>query len=125
MLRYFLLPVAAVSLCACDLTSANTFTSPSGAVANSAKCSQSPDGCFKKASATCGGPYQVLDSESHFGGTFADLVPGPVTWYSMTYQCGHPPLHTMTQRNESKLNQMWRWNFSATLLCNAAVSTVI
>lgn len=88
MFRCFLLCAAAVSLSGCNLTSGNTFTAPSGATANSAKCSQSPDGCFQKASQTCAGPYQVLDSESHPGGAFADATPGPVTWYSMTYQCG-------------------------------------
>jgi hypothetical protein len=82
------LGVAAVSLSACDLTSGNTFASPSGAVINTAKCSHSSDSCFQKAAATCGGPYQVIDSESHPGGTFSDVVPGPVTWYGMTYQCG-------------------------------------
>jgi hypothetical protein len=88
MFRWLTLSIAAVSLSACDLTSGSTFTAPSGAVANTAKCSQSSTGCFKKAAATCGGPYLVLDSESHSGGVLADAVAGPVTWYSMTYQCG-------------------------------------
>jgi hypothetical protein len=89
MRRYLLLAVSAVSLSACDLTSGGSFTGPSGALANTAKCSQSPDGCFQKASLTCGGPYLVLDSESHAGGVFTDAVQGgPVTWYAMTYQCG-------------------------------------
>jgi|ERR1700730_7971906 len=88
MLRYFLLGAAAVSLAACDLTSGSSFTGPSGAVANTAKCSHSSDACFQKASQTCGGPYLVLDSESHAGGALADVMPGPVTWYGMTYQCG-------------------------------------
>jgi hypothetical protein len=80
--------VAAVSLSACDLTSGNSFASPSGAVVNRAKCSQSSDFCFKAAAATCGGPYQVIESESHPGGVLADQIPGPVTWFTMTYQCG-------------------------------------
>jgi len=87
MLRYLLLAVAGVSLSGC-LTSGDTFTAPSGATANAAKCSQSPDGCFKMATQTCGGPYLVLDSESHYGGILADEMAGPVTWYTMTYQCG-------------------------------------
>jgi hypothetical protein len=88
MSRYVLLPIAALCLAACNLTSRETFTAPSGATANSAKCSQSPNGCFKEASATCKGPYQVLDSESHAGGVLADAIAGPVTWYVITYQCG-------------------------------------
>jgi hypothetical protein len=88
VVRCAFLGAAAVSLAACDLTSGNSFASPSGAVVNRAKCSHSSDACFQAAGATCNGPYQVIESESHPGGTLADLMPGPVTWYSMTYQCG-------------------------------------
>jgi hypothetical protein len=88
MFRCLLLCVAACSLSGCDLTSGNSFASPSGATFNTAKCSHTSDACFQKAAATCGGPYQVIDSESHPGGTLADVIPGPVTWYGMTYQCG-------------------------------------
>jgi hypothetical protein len=88
MLRCLLLCVAAFSLSGCDLTSGNSYASPSGATFNTAKCSHTSDACFQKAAATCGGPYQVIDSESHPGGTLADVLPGPVTWYAMTYQCG-------------------------------------
>jgi hypothetical protein len=87
MLRFFLLGAACVGLTSC-ITSGDTFTAPSGATASTVKCNQSPNGCFKQASQTCGGPYQVLDSESHAGGALADAIPGPVTWYVMTYQCG-------------------------------------
>jgi hypothetical protein len=83
-----LLCVAAVGLSGCDLTSGNSFASPSGAMVNRAKCSHSSDSCFQAAAATCAGPYQVIESESHPGGTLADVLPGPVTWYTMTYQCG-------------------------------------
>jgi len=88
LIRCAVLGFAAVSLSACDLTSGNSFASPSGAVVNRAKCSQSSDSCFQKAAATCGGPYQVVDSESHAGRLLEDAMPGPVTWYTMTYQCG-------------------------------------
>lgn len=30
----------------------------------------------------------MLDSESHAGGLVADVLPGPVTWYGMTFACG-------------------------------------
>src|ERR1700733_14429297 len=88
MLRCLLLCVAAASLSGCDITSGNSFASPSGATFNTAKCSHTSDACFQKAAATCAGPYQVVDSESHSGGALADLTPGPVIWYGMTYQCG-------------------------------------
>ncbi|MCC8954110.1 hypothetical protein H8B02_11750 [Bradyrhizobium sp. Pear77] len=87
-LEIVILCVAAIGLGACDVTSGNSFVGPSGATVNTAKCSQSSDACFKKAAATCGGSYQVINSESHAGGAFADAVEGPITWYVMTYQCG-------------------------------------
>ena len=43
---------------------------------------------MKTANQTCKGSYQVLDSSSNAGGIVADILPGPVTWYRMSYQCG-------------------------------------
>jgi len=61
---------------------------PSGAIIHEAKCNMSPNACFKKAAMDCKGPYQVLGSSSNAGGVAADILPGPVTWYRMSYQCG-------------------------------------
>src|SRR5262249_6151232 len=67
--------------------SAQTIVGPSPI--HRAKCSQSPAGCYEQATRDCrGGPYQILDSESHAGGLLADILPGPVTWYTMSYVCG-------------------------------------
>jgi serine protease Do len=67
-------------------------TSPSGKPLqpiHRAKCSQSPAGCYEQATRDCrGGSYQILESESHPGGLLADILPGPVTWYTMSYVCG-------------------------------------
>ncbi len=62
--------------------------SPSGVTINYVKCSKKSGKCMNKAAAFCEGSYQVIDSESHSGGLVADLLPGPVTWYSMTFLCG-------------------------------------
>src|SRR5262249_13549150 len=35
-----------------------------------------------------GGSYQILYSDIHPGGLLADILPGPVTWYTMSYVCG-------------------------------------
>jgi hypothetical protein len=59
-------------------------------LAASTKCSVSPDQCFNEAAAMCGGSYAVVDSESHAGGLLGDSIPGPVTWYVLTYRCGPP-----------------------------------
>src|SRR5215471_3735409 len=71
--------------------SAQTIVGPSGKPIHRAKCSQSPMGCYEQATRDCrGGSYQILDSESHPGGLLLDILPGPVTWYTMTYVCGAP-----------------------------------
>jgi hypothetical protein len=71
-----------------SVASAGGFTGPSGQQMYRAKCSYSPDGCYNEAANTCRGKYQIVDSESHAGGLFADIMPGPVTYYSITYACG-------------------------------------
>ena len=63
-------------------------TSPSGFVVNYTKCARKASICMNRTAQYCNGPYQVIDSESHAGGAFADTIPGPVTWYSMVFLCG-------------------------------------
>ena len=81
--------VAAVLFSGC--CSAQTIVGPSGKPlqpAHQAKC-KSPTGCYEQATRDCrGGSYQIVDSESHAGGLIADILPGPVTWYGMSYTCG-------------------------------------
>src|SRR6516165_1481859 len=82
--------VAAVLFSGCGST--RTIVGPSGKPlqpTNRAKCSQSSTGCYEQATRDCrGGPYQILDSESQAGGLLADILPGPVAWYTMSYACG-------------------------------------
>lgn len=87
ILRILVLASALV-IAGCNTTSNTTFTGPSGAEIRKTKCSRSPDACYQEASKICQGPYQVVESESHAGGLAADLIPGPVTWYGMSYTCG-------------------------------------
>lgn len=78
-----------VSLVGCASSSINEFRGPDGSVVKSVKCTSDPQKCFTTASQSCSnGPYRVVSSESHAGGVFADLIPGPVTWYGMSYSCG-------------------------------------
>ena len=88
MVRYIVLSLALVTS-GCMETTNTSFNGPSGSAVHTAKCNASSTACLQKASQTCGGPYQVLDSESHAGGVITDVTgPGPSTWYSMTYRCG-------------------------------------
>ena len=89
MFRNFLLGIVAAALSGCMETAGPSFNGPSGTPMNTAKCSQSSVGCLQNAAQICGGPYLVLDSESHTGGFVTDETgPGAIPWYTMTYQCG-------------------------------------
>ncbi|RVH17037.1 hypothetical protein CN216_14455 [Sinorhizobium meliloti] len=83
----FVLLLASAALSGC-VSSGETIQGPSGQALQEAKCSGSPNACLKAAAKECSGPYQVVDSSSNAGGLVADIFPGPVTWYRMTYQCG-------------------------------------
>lgn len=82
--------LVAVALIAGGCTSSTNepVPGPSGQAVRQTKCNGSPDACLRAANKTCKGPYQVVDSSSNSGGLVADILPGPVTWYKMTYQCG-------------------------------------
>ena len=74
----------------CGTQSASEFRAPDGSTLKSVKCASDSSRCFATAAQSCpgGGTYRVVSSDSHAGGAIADIIPGPVTWYSMTYACG-------------------------------------
>lgn len=89
MKKLFAIAACAVSLAGCVSGQVKETKGPDGELIKVTKCNQSPSGCYEAASKSCdGSAYYVLASESHAGGLLADIVPGPVTWYSMTYRCG-------------------------------------
>ena len=63
---------------------------PSGTTVYTTKCSGSEAACYQEASANCrGGSYQILASHSNGGGILMEgWGYGPVTYYTMSYQCG-------------------------------------
>jgi hypothetical protein len=68
-----------------------------------AECSQSPTGCYEQATKDCrGSSYQILNSESHAGGLFADIIPGPITWHTMSYACGPSDGRLAASRSEER-----------------------
>lgn len=82
--------VAALALGACAGPQ-ESFVGPSGETVHEVKCSGGKGECFETAAATCGAEgYRALDSHSRSGGLLADALPGPVTWYYLTYACGAP-----------------------------------
>lgn len=53
------------------------------------RCKSNPDVCLQKAVKVCDeSEYKVVNSWSNAGGLFADLIPGPYTWYHMEIVCG-------------------------------------
>lgn len=88
MSRFFVVFACAAALSGCVSSSSEDIQGPSGATVHQAKCTGNSNGCLKTASQICKGPYQVLDSSSNAGGVIADIMPGPVTWYRMSFQCG-------------------------------------
>lgn len=78
-----------VVLSACQSTNTIQFTGPAGETIQTVKCQTSTTSCFQQAAAVCEGqPYSAIDSYSKAGGLLADIMPGPFTWYYMTFQCG-------------------------------------
>ena len=51
------------------------------------KCKTESELCIREAIRVCGTDYHVIDSESHAGGLISDAIAGPVTWYSMIFEC--------------------------------------
>ena len=88
ILRSFIVIFVGLIASGCVAPTQDTMIGPSGQQMSVAKCSQSPSGCYQQASQTCKGSYQVTDSYRKMGGLVADVLPGPVPWYYMTYQCG-------------------------------------
>ena len=81
---------ALISLAGCASTTVNELRAPDGSSMKNVKCNMDSQKCFVSASESCkdsGGIYRVVSSHSNAGGTLADIIPGPVTWYNMTYTC--------------------------------------
>lgn len=53
-----------------------------------ARCNINPDKCYEQATFNCQPKkYQVKSTKTNLGGLFADVLPGPFTWYTITYSC--------------------------------------
>lgn len=89
-MKVFAYPFLVFALVACASPSVTEFKAPDGKLIKTVKCTSESSKCFIAAAQSCGGDgtYRVISSESHAGGIAADLIPGPVTWYVMTYACG-------------------------------------
>ena len=86
-----LAPILLIVLVGCASPAVNELRAPDGTSMKNVKCNVDAQKCFVSASESCkaiGGTYRVVASRSNAGGMLADVLPGPVTWYNMTYVCG-------------------------------------
>jgi len=83
-----LLMIIATALAGCAGPSSEVFLAPDGSTLAQVDCVSEQSECFATAAETCGGTYRVVDSWSNAGGSLADWVPGPFTWYHMQIICG-------------------------------------
>ncbi|RLK07428.1 hypothetical protein [Ruegeria conchae] len=100
-------------------------SSPSGVTFNQVKCKTNSAKCMKKAGQHCKGSYQVIDSDSHAGGLLADIMPGPVTWYQLTFLCGKSDgrMPTFAFRGPDVVNPALLIPQSTRVRCNTVGST--
>lgn len=54
---------------------------------NSVKCNIDFNKCLGMIRSVCGANYKVHTRGSHMGGLLADILPGPVVWFTATYSC--------------------------------------
>lgn len=81
-------PTVFISACAVG-PQVKSYVGPTGETINTVRCTREPSSCFEKASETCNADsYRIINSYRNAGGTLADIVPGPVTWYTMDVVCG-------------------------------------
>lgn len=90
MKRFIILSALFVFLSGCNAgPQAKSYTGPTGEMQSTVRCTKETGPCFEKASEVCdGGSYRVLNSYRNAGGLWADVLPGPVTWYTMNIVCG-------------------------------------
>jgi hypothetical protein len=88
-IKYALIAASIIALNHTDVRAeTESAQGPDGRPIHETSCQSSSSDCYKEARATCRGNFQVLDSYSKSGGIFADAIPGPITWYHVTYACG-------------------------------------
>jgi hypothetical protein len=55
---------------------------------NSVKCNIDFKNCLETIRSVCGGKYHIHSRGTHMGGLLADILPGPIVWFTAAYSCG-------------------------------------
>lgn len=72
---------------ACAGASTQPIRGPDGQLMYRVTCHPDLAECYQEAGNRCEGGYHVLSQSMHWGGTVADLMPGPVAWYNVLVTC--------------------------------------
>ncbi len=81
-------PLLALLLCAgCAGASSKVIITPDGQKSVRATCHPDIMECYQKIGEVCQGPYDVVSTSSHMGGTVKDWIPGPVEWFNVVATC--------------------------------------
>jgi Cu/Zn superoxide dismutase len=87
-MRVFAVIVIALITLGCGpAPTAKPARTPSGSHGFHIKCKQPREDCLAKAAESCGGAFHLVSESSHAGGTAADYLPGPITWFDMLVEC--------------------------------------
>ena len=87
LMKKILLLLSLLLVVGCVSSSGSAFVSPEGESIYYTKCNVSEEGCLKDIAENCPSGYNTINTETHMGGILADLIPGPVRWWSITYSC--------------------------------------
>ena len=85
------LSIFCIFLTGCSMERTSQTLDASGNIIYEVKCNYSPNECLQTANKNCPSGFDTLYSDSHAGGTAADFIPGPVTWYDLKYSCSSSP----------------------------------
>jgi hypothetical protein len=80
-----------LALVACG-TGSERVTTASGAQGVKIKCKGDRANCLADAGDACPNGFHIVSEDSHSGGALADVLPGPVPWWTMIIQCGPAPV---------------------------------
>ena len=92
MKKVFLLLAIMVIANGCSgKVAATKISGPTGGVAYIVKCKKSVAYCMQKLGTLCkGSAYDIISDDTHAGGVFADILPGPTVWHTVVATCKQP-----------------------------------
>ena len=79
--------IGMLMLSGCVSASGHAINLPNGKIGVRTTCHPDVAECYEEAGKICTNGYDLVSQSVHMGGTLADLMPGPVTWYNVLVEC--------------------------------------